>query len=135
MTEPNDPSATGYMPISCDLHSEYELAILRRQWLRLVWADGNVIHDEVVLPLDLKTARHDDSRDGGRSGPSWPSRGITPSLEGRGRAASGDAMDGGGRATPGAVAGTAVEEYLVCRAKDDTTREIRLDHVRRMGTA
>jgi len=34
----------------------------------------------------------DDSRDGGRFGPSRPSRGTTPSLE------------GGGRATPGAVA-------------------------------
>ncbi|MEK7260980.1 MAG: hypothetical protein AAB068_02950, partial [Pseudomonadota bacterium] len=144
---PNDPSATGYMPISCDLHSEYELAILRRQWLRLAWVNGDVIHNEVVLPLDLKTARHDDSRDGGRSGPSRPSRGITPSLEGRGRTASGDGRDAGGttpgmeevgprrerrpRETPGAVAGTAVEEYLVCRAKNDTTREIRLDHARR----
>jgi len=50
----------------------------------------------------------DDSRDGGRSGPAGPSRGITPSLEGRGRTtASGDGRDAGGRATPGAVAGTA----------------------------
>ncbi len=54
----------------------------------------------------------DDSRDGGRSGPSWPSRGITPSLEGRGRTASGDGRDAGGRATPGAVAGTAAEAPL-----------------------
>lgn len=84
MTESNDPT-TGYVPISCDLHSEYELAILRRQWLHLVWADRNVIHDEVVLPLDLKTAHH--------------------------------------------------EEYLVCRTKDDTTHEIRLDRVRRTSTA
>ena len=56
MTEPNDSSVAGYVPISCDLHSEHELAILRRQWLRLVWADNNVIHDEVVLPLDLQAA-------------------------------------------------------------------------------
>ena len=75
----------------------------------------------------------DDSRDGGRSGPSWPSRGITPSLEGRGtttgtwevgqrteqlpRAASGDGRDAGGRATQGAVAGTAADgtfEVFVC---------------------
>ncbi|MEK7261536.1 MAG: hypothetical protein AAB068_05760 [Pseudomonadota bacterium] len=47
--------------------------------------------------------------DGGRSGPSGPSRGITPSLEGRGKTASGDGRDAGGRATPGAVAGTVVE--------------------------
>src|SRR3989344_5394608 len=51
----------------------------------------------------------DDSRDGGRSGLSQPSRGITPSLEGRGRTVSGDGRDAGGRATPGAVAGTTVE--------------------------
>ena len=85
MTESNDLTTTGYVPISCDLHSEYELAILRRQWLRLVWTDRNVVHDEMVLPLDLKTAHH--------------------------------------------------EEYLVCRTKDDTTHEIRLDHVRRISTA
>lgn len=59
MTEPND-AAVGYVPISCDLHSEYELAILRRQRLRLVWANGNVLHDEVVLPLDLKTTNGEE---------------------------------------------------------------------------
>ena len=89
MTEPRDSTAAGYVPISCDLHSEYELAILRRQWLRLVWSDENsarnVIHDQIVLPLDLKTANHD--------------------------------------------------EYLICRTKDNSTREIRLDHVRRMEAA
>jgi transcriptional antiterminator Rof (Rho-off) len=85
MTEPRDSTAAGYVPISCDPHSEYELAILRRQWLCLVWVDNNVNHDQVVLPLNLKTAHH--------------------------------------------------EEYLVCRAKDDTTREIRLDCVRRMEAA
>ncbi|MBI3570761.1 MAG: transcriptional antiterminator, Rof [Gammaproteobacteria bacterium] len=59
MTEPND-AAVGYVPISCDLHSEYELAILHRQWLRLVWANGNVIHDEAVLPLDLKATNGEE---------------------------------------------------------------------------
>ncbi len=102
-----EPSTTDYVPIACSLHSEYELAILHRQPLRLVWNEGNVIHDEVVLPLDLKTERRDDSRD--------------------------DAKNGGGRATPGAVAGTAVEEFLVCRSKDGSTHHIRLDYVKRMG--
>ncbi len=60
MTEPNDLTTTGYVPISCDLHSEYELAILRRQRLRLVWTDGNVVHDETVLPLDLKTTNGEE---------------------------------------------------------------------------
>lgn len=59
MTE-SDTTAAGYVPISCDLHSEYELAILRRQRLRLVWADSNVLHDDVVLPLDLKTAHQEE---------------------------------------------------------------------------
>lgn len=59
-TTESDSTTTGYVPISCDLHSEYELAILRRQRLRLVWADGNVIHDEVVLPLDLKTTNGEE---------------------------------------------------------------------------
>lgn len=59
MTE-SDNTAAGYVPISCDLHSEYELAILRRQRLRLVWANGNVLHDEVVLPLDLKTINSEE---------------------------------------------------------------------------
>lgn len=79
-----EPSMTDYVPIACSLHSEYELAILHRQPLHLVWSENNVIHDEVVLPLDLKTERH--------------------------------------------------EEFLVCHSKDGSMREIRLDHIRRMGT-
>ena len=49
---------------------------------------------------DNPAARADDCMDAGRSGPSGPSRGITPSLEGR------------GRATPGAVA-----EFYLCLAR------------------
>ncbi len=80
-----EPSTTDYVPIACSLHSEYELAILHRQPLHLIWTENNVIHDEVVLPLDLKTEHH--------------------------------------------------EEFLLCRSKDGSMREIRLDHIRRMGTA
>ncbi len=54
-----EPS-TDYVPIACDLHSEYELAILHHQPLHLVWSETNVIHDEVVLPLDLKTEHHEE---------------------------------------------------------------------------
>ncbi len=46
---------TDYVPISCDTHSEYELAILRRRKLRLLWQEDNVIHDLWILPLDLQT--------------------------------------------------------------------------------
>jgi Rho-binding antiterminator len=44
-----------YRPIACDLYSEYELAILQRRRLRLTWSVNNVIYNQVVQPLDLKT--------------------------------------------------------------------------------
>ncbi len=65
MTETCKTAGTDYVPISCALHSEYELAILRRQRLRLVWNDSGVIRDQAVQPLDLKTVNRDDSREGG----------------------------------------------------------------------
>lgn len=55
-----EPSTTDYVPIACSLHSEYELAILHRRPLHLVWGENNVIHDEVVLPLDLTTEHHEE---------------------------------------------------------------------------
>ncbi len=55
MTEACKTARTDYVPISCALHSECELAILRRQRLRLVWNDSSIIRDQVVQPLDLRT--------------------------------------------------------------------------------
>jgi Rho-binding antiterminator len=49
-----------YAPIGCDSYSEYELAIMHRQRLRLRWHDGNVVYEQIVLPIDLKTARHEE---------------------------------------------------------------------------
>ena len=45
-----------YTPIDCGLYSEYEVAILHRQRLRMTWQDekGNEQTDD-VLPQDLKT--------------------------------------------------------------------------------
>jgi Rho-binding antiterminator len=60
MTETCKTAGTDYVPISCALHSEYELAILRRQRLRLVWNDSSVIRDQVVQPLDLKTMNNEE---------------------------------------------------------------------------
>lgn len=60
MTETRKTASTDYVPISCALHSKYELAILRRQRLRLVWNDSSVIHDQVVQPLDLKTTNREE---------------------------------------------------------------------------
>jgi len=49
---------TDYIPVDCGLHSEYELAILRQQSLRLTWRDPQgTVHLGVYRPLDLRT-RH-----------------------------------------------------------------------------
>ncbi|MCR4301640.1 MAG: hypothetical protein NUV51_08515 [Sulfuricaulis sp.] len=58
MTEPENQDP--YTPIACGRYSEYELAILRRQMLHLHWHVDNVHYDQVVLPLDLKTANHEE---------------------------------------------------------------------------
>lgn len=49
--EPVDP----YQPISCARYSEYELFILQRRRLHLTWCADNVIHAQVVRPMDLYT--------------------------------------------------------------------------------
>jgi len=49
-----------YAPIACARYSEYEVAILHRQKLHLRWREDNVFHDQVVLPLDLKTQNHEE---------------------------------------------------------------------------
>lgn len=55
MTDDLDP----YTPIACGLHSEYELAIMRRISLRLGWRDTHgQQHIGNVLPLDLYTRKH-----------------------------------------------------------------------------
>ncbi len=54
MTNPENHN-TDYVPISCDTHSEYELAILHRQKLQLFWHEKNVFHHQWILPLDLQT--------------------------------------------------------------------------------
>lgn len=56
---PNHP-ASDYRSISCANYDEYEIAILRHQRLHLVWHDGNVIHDQVITPLNLRTAQGEE---------------------------------------------------------------------------
>lgn len=47
---------TEYIPIACDLHSEYELAIMQRRSLRLSWRDAQQArYNSTVMPLDLYT--------------------------------------------------------------------------------
>ena len=49
-----------YQPISCSTYSGFEVAILHRRKLHLRWVEGNVIHDEIVTPLDLQTREHQE---------------------------------------------------------------------------
>ncbi len=46
----------GYRSISCSSYEEYELAILQRRRLRLAWNEENVAYEQIVTPLDLRTA-------------------------------------------------------------------------------
>jgi Rho-binding antiterminator len=45
-----------YIPIDCELYSQYELAIIRRQRLRVAWRDttGNC-YLQALLPVNLQT--------------------------------------------------------------------------------
>ncbi len=47
---------TDYVPIDCGLHSQYELAIMHRQRLRISWRDAQGgTHVELLEPRDLLT--------------------------------------------------------------------------------
>lgn len=50
-----------YESIDCSTYSEYELAIMRRQRLRLRWrSEDNLEHLEIVRPVDLETLRGEE---------------------------------------------------------------------------
>lgn len=50
-----------YEPISCALYSEYELAIIRGQSLRVSWRDGRgVTRVETLVPCNLRTRAHQE---------------------------------------------------------------------------
>ena len=49
-------SDTPYQPISCELHSEYELAIMHKNTLCLTWhKNGQVVIDMKIIPVDIQT--------------------------------------------------------------------------------
>ena len=51
-----DSNEDTYKPVSCDLHSQYELAIMHKNKLHLSWlSDGEVVTETNVLPLDVQT--------------------------------------------------------------------------------
>jgi len=45
-----------YQAISCDLHSQYELAIMHNNKLQLSWIeDGELVTETDIFPIDVKT--------------------------------------------------------------------------------
>ena len=53
----SDRIDSDYQPISCASYDQYEIAIMHRRPMRLVWDEENVIYDRVVTPLNLRTAQ------------------------------------------------------------------------------
>ena len=56
----NERIETGYQPIACANHDRYEIAILHRAKMHLTWQTGNVIYDQVITPLNLRTAHGEE---------------------------------------------------------------------------
>jgi len=45
-----------YQPVSCELHSQYELAIMHKNTLCLTWRkDGEVVTETNIIPIDVQT--------------------------------------------------------------------------------
>ena len=45
-----------YQPISCELHSEYEFAIMHKKSLNLTWRkDEEVLTETNIIPVDVQT--------------------------------------------------------------------------------
>jgi len=53
----NEPD---YRPISCASYDQYEIAIMHRSRMHLVWNDGNVVYDQTVTPLNLHTRQGEE---------------------------------------------------------------------------
>ena len=56
----NERIETGYKPIACANYDQYEIAILRAAKMHLTWQTGNVIYDQVITPLNLRTAHGEE---------------------------------------------------------------------------
>ena len=46
---------TDYIPIPCSQYDRYEVAIMHRRRLRLMWHTDNVVYRRIVKPIDLQT--------------------------------------------------------------------------------
>lgn len=52
---------TDYTPVDCGLHSEYQLAIMHRDRIKLGWRDtAGANHLETVIPVDLRTRSNEE---------------------------------------------------------------------------
>lgn len=49
-----------YQPISCVLYSEYELAIMHKQQIKLVWQESGQSSIAIVTPLDIRTEQRQE---------------------------------------------------------------------------
>lgn len=57
MTKHNDT----YQPIACETYSQYELAIMHRESLRIAWRDDQGhSHLSTITPTDLQTKNHEE---------------------------------------------------------------------------
>lgn len=56
----SDRIETSYKPISCANYDQYEIAIMHGSKMHLTWQANNVIYDQVVTPLDLRTAHGEE---------------------------------------------------------------------------
>jgi len=61
MCHNNRMEPTDYLPIDCNLYSEYECAIVQHQRLQLAWRDDEgMVHLEIITPLDLQTRSREE---------------------------------------------------------------------------
>jgi Rho-binding antiterminator len=51
----SDRLETDYKPISCANYDQYEIAIMHGSKMHLTWQASNVIYDQIVTPLNLRT--------------------------------------------------------------------------------
>ena len=56
----NERIETDYQPIACANYDQYEIAILHGAKMHLTWQTGNVTYDQVITPLNLRTAHGEE---------------------------------------------------------------------------
>jgi len=56
----SDRIETDYTPISCANYDQYEIAILHGSKLHLTWQTDNVIYNQIITPLNLRTAHGEE---------------------------------------------------------------------------